>query len=194
MSRLLRSYASKLLLAVAFLGVSIPGAHSQTLLEFNGLFSTIASGFNNQSGTIVLSDGVTWEGTVTATGGGFSFVSRNGIGQISFTNAGTIVDYRFGTALGGEFQLDSVNLQVNVSTPLSITMEGYRDGSFVTGATEVINYSQNTPISVDVSGNAAFDNIDEIRFEFPSAPNLNGNLLLNRLIYSTAVASSPVAV
>ncbi|MEM9024741.1 MAG: SprB repeat-containing protein, partial [Bacteroidota bacterium] len=108
---------------------------------------------------------------------------------------GTLSYYHFGTTLGGEFQLDNVNLQVNVTNTFTLVMTGYLDGAAVSGATETITYATNVAQTVDVSSNAAFDNIDEIRFEFTATPDNNGNVILNSLQYSTAVAAaSPVAV
>ncbi|MEM9023061.1 MAG: hypothetical protein AAGB22_04935 [Bacteroidota bacterium] len=128
-----RSVVRVAALLLAWLGYAAPGLQAQTTLNFAGALQTIASGSGTASGSIVLSDGIGYTGGASASGG-FTFMSRNGSGQISATQSGTLSYYHFGTTLGGEFQLDNVNLQVNVTNTFTLVMTGYLDGAAVSGS------------------------------------------------------------
>ncbi|MGB3467593.1 MAG: Calx-beta domain-containing protein, partial [Cyclobacteriaceae bacterium] len=139
--------------------------------NFNSLTNntTIASGSSPASGT---TNGWTFETTtsgvnarVLAGGGG----PAGGIGDIFIRfdragGSGTVVSGRFQSEDGSEFKLNSLQMRYTGNgTGTTYTITGYKDNSAVGGATLTQSMSLNTWTFFDVSANANFADIDEVR-------------------------------
>ncbi|THU40492.1 T9SS type A sorting domain-containing protein [Niastella caeni] len=146
--------------------------------------------------TLAATGACTSDRTVTYLG--FQFTLRSGVncamnnatgsgsdGHINFITTplttGIWQEARIGSSDGSEFRLNNFQFAV-LTTPFvgkTITVTGYRNGSMVSGATAVSSAITATgltnTVTVDVSANAAFSNVDEIRL-VPSGSDAQGTL------------------
>ncbi len=157
-----------------------------TTLEFNGAFVNI-TGFvpSPATGNITLSDGLSY--TVASVGGGSGIVTRNSSGQLAYTMDNDQSYHSFARTDGSEFKLESLNITFNIpdSDTNSATVSGLKDGETVIGAFYAVTFTQNVAENIDVSGNPAFEDIDEIRIHFnENVDTNNATTLLNTIRYS----------
>lgn len=108
------------------------------------------------------------------------------------TTTGIWQEGRIASNTGSEFQLDNFVFSV-LTTPFvgkTITVTGYRDGVAVPGATAVSSVIAATgltnTVTVDVSADADFDNIDEFRLT-PSGSDAQGTMNIQSITISGAV-------
>lgn len=165
-------------------------------------------------GTVVLASSDVCTANRSATYLGFQFTLRSGAncamnnavgggsnGHINFITTplttGIWQEGRIASSDGSEFRLSSFQFGV-LTTPFlnkTITVTGYRNGVFVTGATAVSPVITATGLTnvyeVDVSANSAFFNIDEIRL-VPSGSDAQGTFSLLSITLATPIVVLPL--
>ena len=111
---------------------------------------------------------------------------------LNFTDGGalssTMTELSLKSDDGSEFKLNTIHFGMQSATNQTVTMTGYKDNSVVTLATATINVTlvaNSFDMVVDVSANANFADIDEVRF---SSDNVGANLwFFDDIVLATAI-------